>query len=209
VADDAELRAAWSEHVDASARGLGELEELIGRHREAHRRYHGLRHVTWVVRHVRELAQVEPVVDLDAVIAAAFFHDAVYDPAAHDNEEQSARLAERVLVDLGWEAPRAAGVGELVEATAGHEPSADSDRSVLLDADLAVLGSDPAAYQAYATGVRVEYMHLDDEQWRTGRVSVLEHFLSAPAIYATATARTRWESRARANLTAELIGLRR
>ena len=39
----------------------------------------------------------------------------------------------------------------------------------MVDADLAVLGSEPAAYQAYVTGVRAEYGQLDDEQWRTGR----------------------------------------
>ena len=99
---------------------------------------------------------------------AAFFHDAVYDPQRRDNEEQSAALAERVLERAGLAAgARRRTVGDLVRATAaprGDRPT--PDRAVLLDADLAVLGSEPAAYQAYVTGVRAEYAHVDDEAWR-------------------------------------------
>jgi predicted metal-dependent HD superfamily phosphohydrolase len=207
MSDDAELQTAWCEHVDATPGRLAHLEEVIGRHREPHRRYHGVRHVTWVVRHVKELARQEPVGDLDAVVAAAFFHDAIYRPRAHDNETASADLAARVLADLDWAPARAARVGELIRATAGHDAAGDPDRAVLLDADLAVLGSDPAAYQAYVTGVRAEYGHVTDADWRAGRAALLRRFIARPAIYATKTARDRWERRARANLVAELATL--
>ncbi len=79
---------------------------------------------------------------------------------------------------------------------------------MLLDADLAVLGADPAAYAAYVSGVRHEYAHVDDGAWRVGRGRVLEGFLAAEAIYRTPTARDWWESHARANLAAELATLR-
>jgi predicted metal-dependent HD superfamily phosphohydrolase len=206
--DDAELRAAWTDHVGDGPGALDELDEVLGRHRGANRRYHGVRHVTWVVRHVLDLARTEPVDDLGAVVAAAFFHDAVYDATAGDNEEQSARMARRVLVGLGWDEARAEGVAELVRATAAHEATDERDRAVLLDADLAVLGSEPAAYQAYVTGVRAEYGHVPDDDWRRGRSAVLQRFLTAPQLYSTVTGRTRWEARARANVTAELAGLR-
>ena len=187
---------------------------MVARHREPHRRYHGVRHVTWVVRHVLELTTSAPVTDLDAVVVAAFYHDAVYDPRASDNEEQSARLAERMLGELGWDAARRRRVGDLVRATAAHRVPAnpdtaapDIDVAVLLDADLAVLGSDPAAYQAYASGVRVEYAHVDDAAWREGRGQVLRDLLSREPLYATAPARARWAARAAANMTAELASL--
>ena len=102
VSDDAELRVAWTTAVGASPPDLAAFDDVVGRHREAHRRYHGVRHVTWVVRHVHELAAPSPSTDVDAIVAAAFFHDAVYDPGASDNEAQSAALAERVLAELGW-----------------------------------------------------------------------------------------------------------
>ena len=151
---------------------------MVGRHRQPHRRYHGVRHVVWVLRHVRELeaAVVDcagPEYDGGAVTVAAFFHDAVYDPTASDNEERSAVLAERALAGAGvvdpapqsasprWSAPPP---GHLGPVTATTDATA-TERAVLLDADLAVLGSDSASYAAYAMGVRGEYGHLSDEAW--------------------------------------------
>lgn len=207
IGDDSELRAAWTAALGTSPAALAALDDIVGRHREPHRRYHGVRHVTWVVRHVHDLAGEVPVGDLDAVTAAAFFHDAIYDPRATDNEERSAQLAERVLGQLGWDAPRRSSVGALVRATADHGPAPDDDTAVLLDADLAVLGAEPAAYQAYVTGVRAEYAHVDAEAWRAGRGAVLRGLLARRPIYSTAPARARWEARAAANMVAELASL--
>jgi predicted metal-dependent HD superfamily phosphohydrolase len=198
---------AWTTAVGCDADADVALADVLGRHREAHRRYHGVRHVTWVVRHVRELAGEVALHDEAAVVAAAFFHDAVYDPRATDNEEQSARLAERVLAGLGWDGERGRRVGDLVRATAAHATPADVDTAVLLDADLAVLGSDPAAYQAYVTGVRAEYAHVDAASWRAGRGQVLRDLLARDPLYATEPGRRRWARRAAANMTAELATL--
>ena len=207
MSDELELRAAWTDAIGRDVRCMAAFDDIVGRHREPHRRYHGVRHVVWVVRHVHALEHEVAVHDPPTVAAAAFFHDAVYDPPASDNEVESAALAERVLAELGWEERRCRVVGDLVRATAGHEPNGDPDRSVLIDADLAVLGSEPAAYLAYATGVRVEYGHLDDDEWRRGRAEVLRRLLAREPLYATEPGRRRWESRARANLAAELATL--
>jgi predicted metal-dependent HD superfamily phosphohydrolase len=216
-ADEHELRAAWSRCVGDSHDARAVLDSLLGRHREAHRRYHGVRHITWVVRHVEELAAAEPVDDIGAVVVAAFFHDAVYDPQGSGNEAASARLADRELTVLGWDEARRQRVAAMVEATATHvAPTGsgtdkgtriDIDIAVLLDADLAVLGSDPASYQAYVAGLRSEYSHVSADDWRSGRTQVLQSFLDRPSVYATPAGRARWEARARANLAAEVASL--
>ncbi len=208
MTDQAELWAAWVDHIGDDHAARAAFDEAIGRHREPHRRYHGVRHVTWVVRHVLELAGEVTVDDLGAVVAAAFFHDAVYDPRAADNEQQSALLALRVLGQLDWPERRAAAVATMIRATAAHAPTDDVDEAVLLDADLAVLGSDPSAYQAYVNGVRAEYAHVDDAAWRVGRGAVLDGLLAADPLYSTTAGRARWQARARANLTAERVTLR-
>jgi predicted metal-dependent HD superfamily phosphohydrolase len=228
MGDEAELRTAWSAIMPISPRSREVLDDVIGRHRQEHRRYHGLRHVVWVLRHARALESVVPectgcatTYDAAAVAAAAFFHDAIYDPTSDDNEERSAVLAGHQLGSLGWPEDRISIVASLVRATAGHvgdaapavgagtssrQPS-PAERNVLLDADLAVLGSEPNAYGAYATGVRSEYNHLTNAQWAAGRAAVLRRLLERHSLYRTEPARAWWESRARANLTAELAVL--
>ena len=68
---------------------------LLGRWAEPHRAYHDLAHLDEVLTRVGLLAGEAD--DADAVRLAAWFHDAVYDPTAADNEERSAWLATTVL----------------------------------------------------------------------------------------------------------------
>jgi predicted metal-dependent HD superfamily phosphohydrolase len=206
---DLELTVAWQRHVHPDRRLL---DGLLARHREKHRRYHTAVHVAWVVRHVEELALTEQVEHLDEVVAAVFYHDAVYEPTHPANERASARLARRDLATLGWSDERIDRVATMIEATAHLAVDARvspslPDTAVLLDADLAVLGADPAAYAAYVQGVRHEYRHLDDDEWTTRRTAVLRSLLDREAIFHATSGRDRWEQRARANLAAELATL--
>jgi predicted metal-dependent HD superfamily phosphohydrolase len=204
---DLELTVAWQHHV-APDRRL--LDGLIARHREKHRRYHTVAHVAWVVRHVEELAALTPAAHLDEIVAAAFYHDAVYEPTYPANERASARLARRDLESLGWSTgpvERVAAMIEATEHTASQAAAVDPDTALLLDADLGILGADAAAYAAYVQGVRSEYRHVDDDGWRRGRAGVVQGFLDRARIYRTVPAHDRWEQRARANLTAELAAL--
>ena len=218
MSDEQEISVAWHRSVGSGIEQSRVLASLLGRHREPHRRYHTLAHVRWVLRHVDELTTSEPVDDLDAVVVAACFHDAVYDARRTDNEATSARLARRELTAIGWPSPRIDAVVEMIDATAGHVgphaadgvagAASPDDVAVLLDADLAILGAPPNAYDAYVNGVRAESAHVDDAAWRTGRGAVVAALLARDPLYRTATARARWGVRARANLTAELASLR-
>lgn len=213
--DELELRVAWQHHVADSAAGRVWLDSVLARHREPHRRYHGVHHVCLVVRHALHLAgqHADRVGDLGAIVAAAFFHDAVYQPTRADNEEVSARLATRALDELSWAPSRSAAAGELVRATAGHADvaahGAALDTAIVLAADLAVLQADPASYAEYVVGVRSEYAHVSDADWYVGRARVLRSFVDRVAIYDPQLGLAEWERRARGNIAAELASLER
>ena len=201
-----ELRLAWQRHISDSDELL---DRLIARHRERQRRYHRIEHVESVVRNVVELAACEDVADLDAVVAAAMYHDAIYEPQHPANERASARLARRDLTKLGWNDKRCERVATMIEGTATHLDPADADAAVLFDADLAILGADGDDYLAYVGRVRDEYNHLDNTEWTDGRIAVMSSFLERASIYGTATGRDRWEAAARRNVTDELETLQR
>lgn len=185
------------------------LTDLRRRYDEPQRRYHTIAHVRSVLTTSQWLHGCgERVHDPGALMAAAWFHDAVYEPGAPDNEASSASLADKVLAGLGVVAKRRRGVVDLVLATADHTPET-GDAAVLLDADLAVLAADERDYQAYAEAVREEFAFLPSPSFDAGRTEFISGMLSRRRIFATATARQRWETNARRNLSAELGRLSR
>jgi predicted metal-dependent HD superfamily phosphohydrolase len=196
---------AWAELAGDSPTSRTEWSALVAAWSEPHRRYHDLAHLAAVLGLVGGLGEAA---DPHAVRLAAWYHDAVYDPQRSDNEEisaQRARAGLRGLVDD----ERAAEVERLVLLTAGHDPAPeDRNGAVLCDADLAVLAAPAESYAAYASAVRAEYGHLSDEEFTAGRTAVLEHLLALPALYRTPAAQA-WTHTARANMTAELVLLRR
>ena len=209
MADLDALRARFTHALEA-VRSPGDgpdpapyAEDLLARWQEPPRRYHTLAHLTAVLDHIDVLEKYAD--DPDVVRLAAWFHDAVYLPDRSENEERSARLAERALTEAGVPADRTAEVARLVRLTAGHDPGPD-DRNghVLCDADLAVLAADPAAYAAYTAAVRDEYAFVPEPAFRTGRAAVLRQLLALPALFHTPYAREHWEPAARRNLAAEL-----
>jgi predicted metal-dependent HD superfamily phosphohydrolase len=186
------------------------VEDLLIAYAQPARGYHDLRHLTEVLDHVDELA--DEAERPDAVRLAAWFHDAVYtssgEPGA--DEELSARMAQERLTALGVDAETVATVTRLVRLTATHRLAPDDrDGAVLSDADLAVLARDGTGYQEYVDGVRREYGHVPDADFRRGRAAILRDLATAPHLFRTAAGRDRWEGAARRNLAAELVELDR
>ncbi|GAB4103683.1 hypothetical protein GCM10028790_27020 [Micromonospora taraxaci] len=181
---------------------------MLDRWRERHRHYHTVAHLTAVLDVVDEHADLAGQVDL--VRLAAWFHDAVYDPraAGHDNEHDSAAVADEVLTGLGVPASSVAEVRRLVLLTAGHTVTpGDRDGALLCDADLAVLAAPAATYERYAAAIRREYAHVPEPAFRAGRAAVLTGLLALPALFKLPSLASRWEEPARDNVRRELAAL--
>lgn len=181
------------------------LEAAYG---EPHRRYHSRRHIEACLQHLDAWPGLIPA-ERRVLTWAIWWHDAVYDPKAPDNEAQSAEMARRDLPALGATPAEVDEVARLILLTAGHQtPQGDRLGAILVSIDLAVLGASPQAYDAYASDVRAEYAFVPEALWRPGRSKVLQHFLDAPVIYPDPDFRAEREAKARANLTRELNSLR-
>jgi predicted metal-dependent HD superfamily phosphohydrolase len=183
------------------------FDRLVAAHTELHRHYHTLEHLTEMFKVAGKLGDV--ATDPTAVHLAIWFHDAVYDPKANDNEARSADLAVELLRPLNVPDDTLRRVSALIRATA-HSPLdvVDADTAVLLDADLAILSAEPKRYARYAADVRKEYAWVPDDAYRQGRAAVLTSFLDRPRIYRTERMFAAAEPAARANLEAEIASLR-
>ncbi|MFC5380930.1 hypothetical protein [Aquipuribacter nitratireducens] len=189
----------------ASAPAAAVEADLLTRWAEPHRRYHDLRHLAEVLERVDALAGHAE--DPDRVRLAAWWHDAVHDGRAGDDERASAALAREQLSGLGLPGRLVGEVADLVLVTTDHDPGepADPDSAVLCDADLGILATGSDRYDAYAADVREEYGHVPDELFAAGRAAVLRRLLSR-RLFRTPGA-TAWEPAARANLVRELEAL--
>jgi predicted metal-dependent HD superfamily phosphohydrolase len=207
---EVEIRRAWRHVVGTGHDRL--IDALLLRYAEPHRYYHTAAHIMMVLRSVHDVAAMSAQQPTPELVAAALYHDAVYQPRQDDNEANSAALAMNDLSEAGWSRQRCQVVEAMIMATAGHELAPRRDpmdqTPFLIDADLSILGADPLAYQAYANGVRAEYFFVDEPRWRSGRAHVLQQFLGRQRIYWTDYMHREHEHRARANIEAELVTLR-
>jgi predicted metal-dependent HD superfamily phosphohydrolase len=136
---------------------------------------------------------------------ALWFHDAEYDPQRRDNEERSAEWARASVLAAGCAPEVAQRVADLVLATRTHTVAGDdADAALLLDIDLAILAAAPGRFADYERQIRLEYAHVPDDAFRTGRAKVLRGFLQRERIYRTEPFHAALEARARANLAASL-----
>jgi predicted metal-dependent HD superfamily phosphohydrolase len=182
------------------------FDRLIAAYSEPHRFYHTLEHVNEVLKVAGKLADADS--DPSAIQLAIWFHDAVYDPRATDNEERSATLAIESLRTLSIPETTLGHVAGMIRATAHSTPGeVDVDTAVLLDADLAILSAEERRYARYAADIRREYVWVDDAAYRAGRTKVLQSFLDRPRIYRTERMHAVAEEPARGNLRAELESL--
>ena len=179
------------------------FDDLCQRYSEPTRHYHNLTHIAQMLEIVEGFR--EGVYDYVAVCLAIWFHDAIYDTRRKDNEEQSAAYAVTLLTQQGVSKAISARVQQLILATKTHQaPLGDTDCQLLLDADLAILGSEPADYNRYAQAIRREYAWVSDDDYRAGRSRVLQGFLGRPQIYFTEPLFQTLEQSARSNLQREL-----
>lgn len=189
--------------------------DLLDRWSEPSRSYHGLRHLIDVLTHVDELA--EEATDADLVRLAAWYHGAVfsaeskiaYANAGGEDEVASAALAREQLGTLGVPETAIDKVASMVTKLVRHKAvRSDSDCAVLLDADLAVLKSDPQRYREYTKAIRAEYAHIPVEDFVRARLRIVTRLLERPVLFSTAAA-LGWDDAARQNLEWEQARLAR
>jgi predicted metal-dependent HD superfamily phosphohydrolase len=195
----------WRE-IGARDDGLAVYQELVALYSEPHRHYHNLQHIADCLNEfdsARNLAQRPLAVEL-----ASWFHDAIYNTHASDNEEKSAELAKKRLSETVGSNGLSDTVAALVMATKSHDASLNPDAPLMVDVDLSILGQPEERFWKYESQIRGEYGWVPEAIFATKRTEILERFLARGRIYSTKHFFDRYEQQARANLEASIQKLK-
>jgi len=176
------------------------------------RNYHNLDHISDCLRKfeaVRFLAESPNSIEL-----AIWFHDAIYETWARDNERRSALVAEFFITKLmglpeALAKQTALEVKDFVIATE-HKTLVkflNDDAKLITDIDLTPLGEEPERFRINSENIRAEFSWVQEDVYRKERILELQSFLKRSRIYSTPIFAKKYEDRARENLTKEIVRL--
>lgn len=173
------------------------FNKLIAAYSEKQRVYHTVQHLYECLVLLESIRA--DLNDANAVALALWFHDAVYDPQAKDNELKSAELFEQYMAqDLPVDI-----VGKIkrwIVATQKHASTNELDLQFLLDIDLAILAASPARFADYEQQIQKEYAWVNPEIYSIKRKEVLAYFYQTEPLYQTEYFQQNFEQRAKENL---------
>lgn len=173
------------------------FNKLIAAYSEKQRAYHTLQHVYECLILLESIRS--DLKDAYSVGLALWFHDAIYDPQAKDNELKSAELFGRYMAqDLSVEIVEK--IKRWIIATQEHEATDELDLQFLLDIDLAILAAEPQRFAEYEQLIQQEYAWVDPDVYSIKRKEVLAHFYQTEPLYQTEYFQQNFEQKAKQNL---------
>ncbi len=193
------------------------LSELEAAYATPPRAYHNFGHVQEVLHRFAEVTAGPGWAQPAEVYLAVLYHDAIYEAGRKDNEARSADLAmaqiARWLPEQGVDTLR---VAELINLTARHgqfspadfgDDGFSLDTRHFLDCDMAILGAESDAFDAYDAGIADEYRgHVPGFLFRLNRKRFLKGLLARERIYLSDWFHQRYDAAARANLRRAIAG---
>jgi predicted metal-dependent HD superfamily phosphohydrolase len=176
-------------------------KELADAYCGKNRHYHDLTHIEHMLSLANQVS--DQIEDHDAMYFAIWFHD-VIQKLGCDSEQLSADFAAEKLMALGAPKTFCQQIIALIVSTDHGQAAVQSgDETLLVDIDLAILGVNRVAYQAYSRLCRKEYK-IPECLYVSGRKKVLKAFLSQAQIFKTSYFFQRYENNARNNILWEL-----
>ena len=202
------LQSRWDslwKRVNASGNSEEAYTELLSLYGGPKRAYHNLVHI---VHSLREMDDARDLIqNPDQVEFALWYHDAVYNIRAKNNEEKSAELAEKRLSKAGAKKQFIDNITRLILTTRHKEIPQEQDAQYICDIDLSIFGKSQKEFDEYERDIRKEYNSFSEKQFKRGRSIVLTKYLWKDPLYSTDFFREKYQTQARKNLKRSLAKL--
>jgi len=196
------------------------LDDVLACYDEPHRAYHTREHLEEMFSLLDEIIELYGLSERETTIAALsiFYHDIVYQTNSVDviskNEQRSAQIADgemRVKLAVNDRAICDA-VETIIIATKDHsvDPEQNPVGALVIDIDMAILGSDKDRYEQYKGQIRKEFSTFSDVMFYQAR---RDHFLypsvRKPRLFLTDSMQDRFGDQAKENMFAEIAEVNR
>lgn len=150
-----------------------EIEAILERWREPHRKYHGISHLEDLLSQIERRRSEFSEEEFEMLSIAALFHDAIYDPTSSMNEEESAQL----LLGFSDGRKEVMDICQMIMETKSHMGSSQiSEKFCQMDMDIVNRNLDDLL--AWEEGIRYEYSIFPKEEYKSGRIKFLEYIAS-------------------------------
>ncbi len=173
-------------------------QKIIKLHNQHHRKYHTIQHLAECIKHLQN--NYSYISNPEEIEIALWFHDAIYDIHATDNEEKSAELAFQELLKANVSNEKILRIHQLILATKHSFSPKHSNQMLIVDIDLSILGSPQSRFLEYEKQIREEFHSVPKAIFQKHRISLLMNFLDKDSIYNTLYFHNNFEKQARENI---------
>jgi predicted metal-dependent HD superfamily phosphohydrolase len=186
----------------------GTLEQLRALYDEPARAYHNRQHILTLLHLLNRLEPTIQLEDKQALLAAIFFHDAIYQipqsgaqPRPQDNESRSVVMMLDHAHNPQHESLQKA--ARMILMTIDHHcPVQRGDMAVMHDLDLSILATSTSRFARFEQQIRQEYAVYPLSLYCMGRASSLRGLLDDRQIFSLPPLAQKWDDKARHNIKA-------
>jgi predicted metal-dependent HD superfamily phosphohydrolase len=173
------------------------------------------------INHAVECAMMGEAYQLPAIgVMALLYHDACNVPGGNLNEEESIVILGEHFGECSGSAKgklslrlvegpsQLEAISALIRATKHDREPSTGLEAIVMDIDMAILGSDPEKFDLYDRAIREEYDFVSKADFEVGRVKFFSDLLNKKQIFYSPLLHHRFEKEARANLRSRITRFR-
>ncbi|NNE63647.1 MAG: hypothetical protein HKN34_06150 [Gammaproteobacteria bacterium] len=173
--------------------------QLLLAYGEPHRVYHTLRHIQSCFRIFQDVVHL--AVNADALALAIWFHDAIYDIDAKDNEQRSADWFLKETDGIFDDSLRDLVSSHIMATMHCGEDIKGHDSQIMVDIDLFSFGKPWPEFLRDSENVRAEKADVSDTEFYPKQCGFQKFLLDQPRFFQSDYFYRHYEKQARQNLT--------
>ncbi len=200
IADHSRFRSLWLRQQQCNIPDGSPIvyQLLLDAYNEPQRVYHDIEHIECCLSVFGQVSHL--LENPDGVELAIWFHDAIYQLGACDNEQLSANLFMNITDGLFQDEFRETVYQHIMATCHKSTKITDRDRQLMVDIDLSSFGLPWPDFLRDSKKVRHEMGHICDAEYYQKQMAFQQSLLSRPAFFYSDYFVEHYEAQARSNL---------